>query len=131
MLPAPGTSRITRPFSTDAETKGLATAKTNWAVLINKPPYHAYRDETTWVTFTSGGLHTSNQSEVEDLYGCLGSPASMRPAKWLADRLSKLSGRHRPDAGRAGPYGRSHLGIFPARHQWLLGMHGRSAILDV
>jgi tricarballylate dehydrogenase len=51
-------------------TKGLAIEKTNWAVALDTPPYHAYH-VTTGVTFTFGGLKISRQGEVEDLYGRL------------------------------------------------------------
>jgi tricarballylate dehydrogenase len=49
-------------------TKGLAIEKTNWAVALDTPPYHAYH-VTTGVTFTFGGVKISKQGEVEDLYG--------------------------------------------------------------
>ena len=49
-------------------TKGLAIEKTNWAVALDTPPYHAYH-VTTGVTFTFGGVKISRQGEVEDLYG--------------------------------------------------------------
>jgi tricarballylate dehydrogenase len=51
-------------------TKGLAIEKTNWAVALDTPPYHAYH-VTTGVTFTFGGVKISKQGEVEDLYGRL------------------------------------------------------------
>ena len=35
-------------------TKGLAIEKTNWAVALDTPPFHAYH-VTTGVTFTFGG----------------------------------------------------------------------------
>jgi tricarballylate dehydrogenase len=49
-------------------TYGLAIDKTNWATLLDTPPFHAYR-VTTGVTFTFGGLKISKRGEVEDLYG--------------------------------------------------------------
>ena len=49
-------------------TKGLAIEKTNWAVALDTPPFHAYH-VTTGVTFTFGGVKISRQGEVEDLYG--------------------------------------------------------------
>src|SRR5688500_10866863 len=49
-------------------TKGLAIEKTNWAVALDTPPFHAYH-VTTGVTFTFGGVKISKQGEVEDLYG--------------------------------------------------------------
>jgi tricarballylate dehydrogenase len=49
-------------------TKGLAIEKTNWAVALDTPPYHAYH-VTTGVTFTFGGVKISKLGEVEDLYG--------------------------------------------------------------
>jgi len=49
-------------------TRGLPIEKTNWAVALDTPPYHAYH-VTTGVTFTFGGVKISRQGEVEDLYG--------------------------------------------------------------
>jgi tricarballylate dehydrogenase len=49
-------------------THGLAIDKTNWAVPLDTPPYHAYH-VTTGVTFTFGGVKISRSGEVEDLYG--------------------------------------------------------------
>ena len=51
-------------------TKGLAVEKTNWAVALDTPPFHAYH-VTTGVTFTFGGLKISRDGEVENLYGRL------------------------------------------------------------
>jgi tricarballylate dehydrogenase len=49
-------------------TTGLAIDKTNWAVPLDTPPFHAYH-VTTGVTFTFGGVKISNNGEVENLYG--------------------------------------------------------------
>jgi tricarballylate dehydrogenase len=49
-------------------TQGLAIDKTNWAVPLDTPPFHAYH-VTTGVTFTFGGLKISSSGEVENLYG--------------------------------------------------------------
>jgi len=49
-------------------THGLAIDKTNWAVPLDTPPFHAYH-VTTGVTFTFGGVKISQRGEVEDLYG--------------------------------------------------------------
>jgi tricarballylate dehydrogenase len=49
-------------------TRGLAIDKTNWALPLDTPPFHAYH-VTTGVTFAFGGLKISKQCEVEDLYG--------------------------------------------------------------
>ena len=49
-------------------TQGLAIDKTNWAVPLDTPPFHAYH-VTTGVTFTFGGVKISQLGEVEDLYG--------------------------------------------------------------
>src|SRR3954464_251166 len=49
-------------------TQGLAIDKTNWAVALDTPPFHAYH-VTTGVTFTFGGVKISSQGEVENLYG--------------------------------------------------------------
>ena len=49
-------------------TQGLAIDKTNWAVPLDTPPFHAYH-VTTGVTFTFGGVKISSNGEVENLYG--------------------------------------------------------------
>ena len=49
-------------------TQGLAIDKTNWAVPLDEPPFHAYH-VTTGVTFAFGGLKISGNGEVENLYG--------------------------------------------------------------
>jgi tricarballylate dehydrogenase len=49
-------------------TTGLTIDKTNWAVPLDTPPFHAYH-VTTGVTFTFGGVKISNSGEVENLYG--------------------------------------------------------------
>jgi tricarballylate dehydrogenase len=49
-------------------TQGLAIEKTNWAVALDTPPFHAYH-VTTGVTFTFGGIKITTKGEVEDLYG--------------------------------------------------------------
>ncbi len=49
-------------------TQGLAIDKTNWAVPLDTPPFHAYH-VTTGVTFTFGGVKISQNGEVENLYG--------------------------------------------------------------
>jgi tricarballylate dehydrogenase len=49
-------------------TKGLAIDKTNWAVALDTPPFHAYH-VTTGITFCFGGVKISRQGEIEDLYG--------------------------------------------------------------
>ena len=49
-------------------THGLAIEKTNWAMALDTPPFHAYH-VTTGVTFTFGGLKITRNGEVEDLYG--------------------------------------------------------------
>jgi tricarballylate dehydrogenase len=49
-------------------TLGLAIDKTNWAVPLDTPPFHAYH-VTSGVTFTFGGVKISGNGEVENLYG--------------------------------------------------------------
>ncbi len=49
-------------------THGLAIDKTNWAQKLDQPPYEAY-GVTSGVTFTFGGLKTSNDCEVQDAAG--------------------------------------------------------------
>jgi tricarballylate dehydrogenase len=61
-----------RPFNPNIldgrSTHGLAIEKTNWAVALDTPPFHAYH-VTTGVTFTFGGVKITTKGEVEDLYG--------------------------------------------------------------
>jgi tricarballylate dehydrogenase len=61
-----------RPFNPNIldgrSTQGLAIEKTNWAVALDTPPFHAYH-VTTGVTFTFGGVKITTKGEVEDLYG--------------------------------------------------------------
>jgi tricarballylate dehydrogenase len=47
-------------------TSGLSPNKTNWALPINEPPYHAYVT-TTGITFTFGGVKINDRNEVQDL----------------------------------------------------------------
>lgn len=49
-------------------TKGLKVAKSNWANVLDEPPYEAYQ-VTCGLTFTFGGLKISNGCEVEDTVG--------------------------------------------------------------
>src|SRR5579862_3014056 len=49
-------------------TNGLAIDKSNWAQKLDQPPYEAY-GVTAGVTFTFGGLKTSNDCEVQDSAG--------------------------------------------------------------
>lgn len=44
-------------------TKGLALEKTNWALKLDKAPFYAY-SATGGITFTFGGLRTSENAEV-------------------------------------------------------------------
>jgi tricarballylate dehydrogenase len=46
----------------------LAIDKSNWAQKLDTPPYEAY-GVTAGVTFTFGGLKTSNDTEVQDAAG--------------------------------------------------------------
>ena len=46
-------------------TQGLAINKSNWALPLDKPPYHAY-GVTCGITFTFGGLMINTRSEVQD-----------------------------------------------------------------
>lgn len=46
-------------------TQGLAINKSNWALKLDKPPYHAY-GVTCGITFTFGGLMINTKSEVQD-----------------------------------------------------------------
>jgi tricarballylate dehydrogenase len=46
-------------------TQGLAVNKTNWALRLEKPPYHAY-GVTCGITFTFGGIKINTKAEVQD-----------------------------------------------------------------
>ena len=46
-------------------TRGLALPKSNWANLIDEPPFEAY-EITCGITFTFGGLRITNNAEVLD-----------------------------------------------------------------
>ncbi len=46
-------------------TRGLAINKSNWALPLDKPPYHAY-GVSCGITFTFGGLMINTRSEVQD-----------------------------------------------------------------
>jgi tricarballylate dehydrogenase len=58
-------------------TKGLDLEKTNWAIPIDKPPFHAY-SVTGGITFTFGGLKVDRNAQVvgtdwrpiKGLYAC-------------------------------------------------------------
>src|SRR5262249_55160551 len=64
--------RSDRPFNPNVldgrRTLGLAIEKTNWAVPLDAPPFHAYH-VTTGVTFTFGGVKISRNGGVQNLYG--------------------------------------------------------------
>ena len=45
-------------------TKGLALEKSNWANLIDTPPFEAYA-VTAGITFTFGGVKVSTAAQVE------------------------------------------------------------------
>ena len=49
-------------------TRGLAVAKTNWANVLDEPPYEAYQI-TCGLTFTFGGLKINTGCEVEHTDG--------------------------------------------------------------
>ena len=44
-------------------TSGLSPNKTNWAIRLDKPPFHAYA-ATGGITFTFGGLRINNDAQV-------------------------------------------------------------------
>ena len=46
-------------------TQGLAINKSNWALPLDLPPYHAY-GVTCGITFTFGGLKINTRAEVQD-----------------------------------------------------------------
>lgn len=47
-------------------TSGLSPNKTNWALPITEPPFHAYVT-TTGITFTFGGVKINDKNEVQDV----------------------------------------------------------------
>jgi tricarballylate dehydrogenase len=47
-------------------TKGITPPKSNWALPIDKPPYHGFM-VTCGITFTFGGLRINSNGEVLDL----------------------------------------------------------------
>ena len=47
-------------------TSGLSPNKTNWALPITEPPFHAYVT-TTGITFTFGGVKINDKNEVHDV----------------------------------------------------------------
>jgi len=49
-------------------TRGLKVAKSNWANVLDEPPFEAY-EVTCGLTFTFGGLKISTGCEVEDTAG--------------------------------------------------------------
>jgi tricarballylate dehydrogenase len=49
-------------------TRGLKVAKTNWANVLDEPPFEAYQ-VTCGLTFTFGGLKITTDCEVEDTGG--------------------------------------------------------------
>ncbi len=49
-------------------TAGLAVPKSNWANLIDTPPYHAYA-VTCGITFTFGGIKINNNAAVQSVAG--------------------------------------------------------------
>ena len=51
-------------------TQGIQPPKTNWALLIDSPPYLGYA-VTCGISFTFGGLKIDNQGRVQD---CENSP---------------------------------------------------------
>ena len=46
-------------------TQGLPVNKSNWALRLEKPPYHAY-GVTCGITFTFGGIKINTKAEVQD-----------------------------------------------------------------
>jgi tricarballylate dehydrogenase len=49
-------------------TKGLAIEKTNWANVLDTPPFHAYA-VTCGITFTFGGIKASTRAAVQSVAG--------------------------------------------------------------
>ena len=64
-------------------TQGLAIDKTNWAVPLDTPPFHAYH-VTTGVTFTFGGVKISQQRRGRGPLTAGSFRGSMRRARWSA-----------------------------------------------
>ncbi|MNC89044.1 Fumarate reductase flavoprotein subunit precursor [compost metagenome] len=49
-------------------TAGLAVPKSNWANVLDTPPFHAYAI-TCGITFTFGGVRVSPQAAVQSVAG--------------------------------------------------------------
>lgn len=49
-------------------TKGLAVPKSNWANVLDTPPFHAYA-VTCGITFTFGGVRVSSEAAVQSVAG--------------------------------------------------------------
>jgi tricarballylate dehydrogenase len=49
-------------------TRGLAVPKSNWANVLDTPPFHAYA-VTCGITFTFGGIRVSTQAAVQSVAG--------------------------------------------------------------
>ena len=54
---------MTQQLKTEKKTTGLKINKTNWANLIDKPPFYAY-GVTCGITFTFGGLKVDKNCQV-------------------------------------------------------------------
>ena len=89
-------------------TVGLAIPKSNWAIILDKPPFEAYA-VTCGLTFTFGGLKIDGSARVIDTDG------QVIPGLYAAGELVgglvlfQLSRRHRPDERRrVRPHRRHH-----------------------
>ncbi len=80
-------------------TQGLAIDKTNWAVPLDTPPFHAYH-VTTGVTFTFGGVKISQTGRGRESLRPRHSGALCGGRDGRRAFLSQLLQRHRPDVGR-------------------------------
>src|SRR4029077_12468610 len=81
-------------------TSGLALEKTNWATMLEKPPYYAY-SATGGITFTFGGLRVDENAQVigtdwRDRPRSSSCRAVERRCRAAQQRLSVLHGARRP-----------------------------------
>ena len=90
--------------------QGHPLPKSNWAVPIDKLPYHGYA-VTCGITFSFGGLKIANDGEVEDTTGrvipglfAAGEPVGGIFYQNYLDRASLMSGSvfGRPSGPSAG-----------------------------
>ena len=88
-------------------TEGLPVPKSNWANVLDTPPYEAYA-VSCGITFTFGGLRITTDAQVVDTDGMADAGALCGGRTGRRPVLFQLSRRHRTDVGR---------GVRPHRRQ--------------